>query len=60
MSSMSYCRFGNTQKDLKDCVNAIQADDTFKDLSKTEQAAYCNIKALCEEFLNSADDFEVN
>ena len=36
MSNMSYCRFQNTAKDLKDCVNAIQ-DNEIYDLSSDHE-----------------------
>lgn len=42
MSNMSYCRFENTDNDLRDCINAIEermnGDDNEK-LSRSEQHA---------------------
>ena len=30
MANMSYCRFENTSKDLKDCYNAIRNGETYE------------------------------
>ena len=35
MSNMSYCRFENTSRDLMDCVDAIENNET-EDLSEYE------------------------
>jgi len=45
---MSYCRFENTVKDMRDCINAIEDGET-DELSNYE------IRAL-EEFLDLARD----
>ena len=48
MPNMSYCRFENTVKDMRDCINAIEDGET-DELSNYE------IRAL-EEFLDLARD----
>ena len=59
MSNMSYCRFQNTNGDLRDCINAIDdivGDiDTYGDsenlLSPEEEIAADNMEALCRRYL---------
>ena len=59
MSNMSYCRFQNTNGDLRDCINAIDdivGDiDTYGDsenlLSEEEEIAAVNMEALCRRYL---------
>ena len=48
MPNMSYCRFENTVKDMRDCINAIEDRET-DELSNYE------IQAL-EEFLDLAHE----
>ena len=48
MSNMSYCRFENTARDMYDCLEAIDNEDT-RDLSETEVDAI-------QEFLQYAKD----
>jgi len=36
MANMSYCRFENTARDLRDCVEAINNDET-EDLNNYEK-----------------------
>jgi len=53
MSNMSYCRFENTESDLRDCVEAMEEAATFAelDLSQYELDSYMSMKRLCERFL---------
>lgn len=46
MSTMSYCMFENTLRDLKDCAEAL---DHGKDLSDSEQAAFVEMIELCSD-----------
>jgi len=48
MSNMSYCRFENTARDLRDCVKALQSNET-EDLSTYE-------KRGLQELLEYAND----
>lgn len=64
MSNMSYCRFQNTNVDLKDCINAIDdivGDiDTYGDsenlLSEEEEIAADNMEALCRRYLGVREE----
>jgi hypothetical protein len=44
MANMSYCRFENTFKDLRDCFDALMGDD---ELSEDEQRYKKYLVALC-------------
>ncbi len=44
MANMSYCRFENTLRDLKDCEDAMQDDD---DMSESEERARVQLINLC-------------
>ena len=49
MSNMSYCRFQNTLRDLKDCIDALcDIDGNLSELSKEARAADSLI-LVCEE-----------
>ena len=37
MANMSYCRFENTARDLRDCVQAIENGEHTDDLSSYEK-----------------------
>ena len=57
MANMSYCRFENTNNDLRDCVGAMEEayDMADLDLSKTELSSLKNMRWLCEKFLEESD-----
>ena len=57
MANMSYCRFENTSKDLRDCVNAMEEayDMEELDLSSYELSAMKYMRKLCEKFLEESD-----
>ena len=42
MSNMSYCRWSNTSKDMRDCVDSIEdmeyGETTFEDMADYEQS----------------------
>ena len=48
MPNMSYCRFENTVKDIKDCINAIE-DGECDELSSYEISALKEFKELGRE-----------
>ena len=58
MANMSYCRFQNTELDLRDCVYEMQEYETFADmdLSKEESYAMLRMKDLCEKFLEQFEE----
>ena len=37
MANMSYCRYENTSKDLRDCVNALYEADVNEPLSSSDE-----------------------
>lgn len=50
MSNMSYCRFQNTLRDLKDCLDALcDIDGNLSELSKEEAQAADSLILVCEE-----------
>ena len=54
MSNMSYCRFENTARDLRDCVYAIRSGET-EDLNNYETQGLKDILKLCEEILEDKE-----
>ena len=58
MSNMSYCRFENTSKDLRDCMNAIQedGDSCLEEASKYEVWALKNLLEYCKEIVMYEDN----
>jgi hypothetical protein len=52
MGNMSYCRFENTVRDMRDCIDAIESGDT-DELNEYE------LEAL-EQFLSLADEIKYN
>lgn len=54
---MSYCRFENTARDLRDCVYAIQEGE-INDLSTSEIRAAQDLLALAEDLIDLQDELE--
>lgn len=52
MSNLSYCRFENTLKDLRDCHEHIR--DILE--SETENKARLDLIALCQEIIEEVDE----
>ena len=52
---MSYCRFENTSRELRDVVNAIHESDCNDDLSKYEQDGLEEILDLAYEVIGLKD-----
>ena len=48
MANMSYCRFENTARDLRDCVYAIENGEHTDDLSSYEKDGLEELLDLCE------------
>jgi len=59
MSNMSYCRFENTLKDLRDCARTM-SDFSFKpsELSEEERRAMYQLIDLCSEISAEQGDDE--
>jgi hypothetical protein len=61
MPNMSYCRFENTLKDLRDCYDAL-SENGFEDLSESERRYAIRMvqmcKAITEDFIDEVEDAE--
>jgi hypothetical protein len=58
MANMSYCRFENTLKDLRDCYKDMSETD-FYELSETEQQARNKLIALCKDISEQYEEEEI-
>ena len=52
MANMSYCRFENTLRDLKDCDDHLHA----KNLSETEEKARKELIAVCKRITEDSEE----
>ena len=57
MGNMSYCRFENTARDLRDCVYAINNGE-IDELNDYELEGLRDILELCEEILNDQENIQ--
>jgi hypothetical protein len=57
MANMSYCRFENTVRDMRDCINAIEDRET-DELSNYEVNALRNFLDLAREITNLDHEIE--
>ena len=57
MANMSYCRFENTARDLRDCVQAIENGE-LDDLSSYEKDGLEDLLSLCEELIHMKHEVE--
>ena len=57
MPNMSYCRFENTVHDMRDCIYAIEDNDT-SNLSRSEIRALEEFLDLAREITNLEYDIE--
>ncbi len=55
MPNMSYCRFENTARALKDCINAIQ-DNEVNDLSTYEVDGLEELQLLAMDIVAMQDE----
>ena len=55
MSNMSYCRFENTLKDLEDCYENWELDESAPE---TEESAQSKLLALCQNIVSDYIDEE--
>lgn len=60
MSNMSYCRFQNTEADLRDCYRAMLQADTIEDmdLSDDELHAMTRLVNLCYKIIEEHESKE--
>ena len=57
MANMSYCRFENTARDLRDCVQAIENGET-NDLHRDEKDGLQQILSDCETIFFMREEIE--
>lgn len=58
MANMSYCRFENTYRDLRDCFRDMSETD-FYELSETEQEYRNKIVVMCKEIAEQFEEEEI-
>jgi hypothetical protein len=58
MANMSYCRFENTYRDLRDCFRDMSETD-FNELSETEQEYRNKIVVMCKEIAEQFEEEEI-
>jgi hypothetical protein len=58
MANMSYCRFENTVRDIRDCINAIQ-DGECDELSSYEIRALKEFKEMGDEIKSLDIDIDL-
>ena len=58
MANMSYCRFENTARDLRDCLQAIENGEHTDDLSSYEKGGLEEILSLCEQLFFMKEEVE--
>jgi len=58
MANMSYCRFENTARDLRDCVYAIENGEHTDDLSSYEKDGLEELLSLCEQLFFMKEEIE--
>ena len=57
MANMSYCRFENTARDLRDCLQAIENGE-LDDLSSYERDGLEQLLSDCEEMFHMKEEIE--
>ena len=55
MSNMSYCRWSNTSKDMRDCVDSIEdmeyGENTFEEMADYEQSGVLSCARIAVQML---------
>jgi hypothetical protein len=59
MGNMSYCRFENTARDLRDCLDAIQNND-LKEMSGYEMNGFLALVEVCKTIASIYEDFDAD
>ena len=57
MGNMSYCRFENTSRDLRDCLDAIENEE-IDDLSSYEKDGLESLLEYCETIFFMKEEIE--
>jgi hypothetical protein len=58
MGNMSYCRFENTARDLRDCLEAINDGEHEKELSSYEKSGLQDLLSSCEDIFHMKEEIE--
>ena len=58
MGNMSYCRFENTQMDMRDCLNALEDGLDVEELSSYEISALRGFADVAESIASRAQQIE--
>ena len=58
MGNMSYCRFENTARDLRDCLDAIENGEHTEDLSSYEKRGLEDLLSYCDEIHYMKEEIE--
>ena len=55
--NMTYCMFENTMRDLRQCLESMDAAETLAelDLSRDEKRSYDLMREFCQNFVDIAD-----
>ena len=59
MGNMSYCRFENTARDLRDCLDAIHHND-LSDMSTYEMEGFLTLVEKCKEIASIYEEYDAN
>ena len=61
MPSMSYCKFENTENEMRQCIEAMADAYSMEDLEMNdyEKRAFARLFDLCYAFINEAKRLEV-
>lgn len=57
MPNMSYCRFENTAKDMRDCIYAIEERDVYE-FNRYELSGFKDVLEYARDIVNMEDDIE--
>ena len=55
---MSYCRFENTARDLRDCLDAIENGAHTEDLNSYEKNGLEDLLSICETIFHMKEEIE--
>ena len=58
MANMSYCRFENTARDLRDCLDAIENGAHTEDLNSYERNGLEDLLSICETIFFMKEEIE--
>lgn len=59
MGNMSYCRFENTARDLRDCLDAINEND-LGEMSNYETRGFLALVEYCKTIASKYEDYDAD